>query len=236
MISKKRKVLVSLASVAMLGGITLGSVGAFAAEVGRETTDVQARFSGETPPPDLTDTLQLITVPQFAGFGTADNSPGLEAGNAVQRTGYISSNRAVVRDARPDNTTGEQWKLSAAATSLTATNDDGTTETISDTPTNFANITLKSAGENAANFWTPSSNELPLPGIDGPAATGVTKDETTVLPLGGEAREFASATSTLGNGYTIPIDSMELNIASTNSEWAGKTFSGSIAWTLDNTM
>ena len=230
--SLKGKMLVSLASVAMLGGVTLGSVGAFATQTSDDTR-VEVTFSGETNPPVTPDTLQLHSVPAFAAFGGANdtNNPNIiVAGTAVSsRVGTLTSGYVKINDARNNAVTqGTDWELTAKASPLVNAGD-----TISN-----GNITLASAGANTIKAWTPGS-PVALPGTvssgNYAGTATITKPTSIVLPLDDSSVTVAEATNSVqGEGYAVPIDSASLNITSTLSSYANKTFEGAITWTLDD--
>lgn len=230
--SLKGKMLVSLASVAMLGGVTLGSVGVFATQ-SEDRTQVEVTFSGETNPPVTPDTLQLVSVPAFAAFGGANdtnNTNTIVAGTAISsRVGTLTSGYVKINDARNNAVTqGTDWALTASASPLV---DGG--DTISN-----GSITLASAGLNDVKAWTPGSPTM-LPGtVDTGAYGGLadfTKATSIDLPLDNSSMPVASATGSVqGEGYAVPIDSASLNITSTLSSYANRTFDGAITWTLDD--
>lgn len=228
----KGKVLVGLASVSMLGGIALGSVQGFATQTSDET-QVEVRFSGETNPPVTPNTLQLHAVPAFAAFGGPNDSANtnvIVAGNAVtSRVGTLTSNYVKINDARNNAVTqGTDWELTASASPLVEGADS-----ISN-----GNITLASAGADTIKAWTPGSPTA-LPGTVSPgnyAGTAtITKPTSIVLPLDDTSVTVAEAVNSVqGEGYAVPIDSASLNITSTSTSYANRTFEGTITWTLDD--
>lgn len=236
--SLKGKVLVSLASVAILGGVTLGSVGAFADVSGSGAqTGVDVRFSGTIEPPGTAGNLQLNSVPAFVGFGTgAVNTPNAPfvAGNAItSHVGDLSDPYVKINDDRPTGgSESTEWKLQADASSLTEVSSG--TEVISN-----GSININSSDANTLKEWTPGTAPNYTPGVvddNSSYTTGVSKATTTTLPLGGGAQDIASTTTSARQGYAVKIDSMDLTVLSTNRSYAGKTFRGTITWTLTETV
>ena len=180
----KGKVLVGLASVSMLGGIALGSVQGFAAF---PNTDVQVKFNADVTPPVVNPTaLELRALPSFADFGTLQTGAGLTSSATVQGSGYVK-----LFDGR---TAGQEWKVSAKASTLTSGSD----------VINDATITINSTG--AVQEWTPGATATDPGTIVG--ASGVTVNVTAATALttnGTSTVDFAKAPVSAQEGYAIPI-------------------------------
>ena len=238
MTNLKGKVLVGLASVAVLGGVTVGSVGAFADVAGSDSTRVQAKFRGTNEPPVRPGTLQLNSVPTFVGFGTgADNTSNsaFHAGSGISsHVGDLSDPYVKINDERssnPNDDPSTEWTLEASASPLTSTDN---IHEISN-----GNITLNSSGENSVKEWTPGINPNYTPGqVDDSSSytDGVTKAESVPLQLDNTSREVAKTDMSARRGYAVKIDSMKLSVDSTQASYAGKTFEGTITWTLSDTI
>lgn len=211
----KGKVLVGLASVSMLGGIALGSVQGFAAF---PNTDVQVKFNADVNPPVIDPTaLELRALPSFADFGTLQTGTGLISTATVQSSGYVKLN-----DGR---TAGQEWKVSAKASTLTSGSD----------VINDATITINSSG--AVQEWTPGATATDQGTIVGPTGTTVVVTPATSLTTNGTTTaEFARAAVSAQEGYAIPVTSMQINIPNAPSSYAGKTFNGTITWTISATI
>lgn len=209
------KVLVGLASVSMLGGIALGSVQAFAAF---PNTDVQVGFSEDVTPPIVNPTaLELRALPSFANFGTLETGAGLTSSATVQGSGYVKLN-----DGRAP---GQEWKVSAKASTLTSGSD-----VIDD-----ATITINSSG--AVQEWTPGATATDPGTIVGPSGVTVNVTAATQLTTNGTTTaEFARAAVSAQEGYAIPITSMQISIPNAPSSYAGKTFTGTVLWTISDTI
>lgn len=222
MTNLKGKVLVGLASVAVLGGVTVGSVGAFAATEGQTPTRVQFEEEGHIITPPNPGELSLVAVPALTDFATH------EAGNAVSHTAVTSPATRYVglHDDRPDSAGGAgTWKLTAKASELE--NIANTTQTI-----NTGSIDV-SVG--TWNNWTMGE---PVTTATSPTSTNITPNASAVrsLDLGGSSVDFGETTTSDRQGYALPIQSMTLNLASTQTSWSGQTFDGNITWTLSNTI
>ncbi|MGY0354370.1 WxL domain-containing protein [Enterococcus avium] len=243
MTNLKGKVLVGLASVAVLGGVTVGSVGAFADVAGSDSTGVQAKFRGTNEPPVNPGTLQLNSVPTFVGFGTGEvNTPNeaFQAGEGItSHTGELSDPYVKINDERsssldpddPNYDPSTEWKLEASASPLRSTD---SSHEISN-----GNITLNSSGENSVKEWTPGIYPNYTPGqVDDSSSytDGVTKAESVPLQLDNTSREVAKTNMSARRGYAVKIDSMKLSVDSTQASYAGKTFEGTITWTLSDTI
>lgn len=221
--SLKGKMLVSLASVAMLGGVTLGSVGAFASTI--ERTDVQVQFNPYTGGGENPGNLALAYVPGGIDFGNntivAAPSPESYSGNTN------GANFVAVDDDRPAGTT---WALGAAASVLESTT---TSQTISS-----GNIRLMSTTD-VLNYDVNVGTPLVSGALGGPVAAGTISRQTTAtdseLILGGGSVDIAWTSASQNQGYAIPIDSVNLNITTQNA-YSGQTFTGKITWTLRDTI
>lgn len=210
----KGKLLVGTASLAMLGGIALGGVSAFAAY---PDTDVQVRFNADVTPPVIDPTaLELRALPAFVDFGTLDTGAGSTATVTVPGSGYVKLN-----DGRA---TPLQWGVDAKASTLTSGSD-----VIDD-----AEITIVSSG--AVQEWTPGTLPTDLGVIVGPSGTVITRPASTVLDTDGTTTQrFAETAASDGGGYAIPVSSMKIDVPSTPTSYAGKTFNGKITWTITAT-
>ncbi|MGL9730084.1 WxL domain-containing protein [Enterococcus sp. DIV0756] len=221
--SLKGKMLVSLASVATLGAVTLGSVGVFAANAGNENSDVTVGFRNYTEPPGTGDgILSLQHVPEVMNFG-ASNTAG---GTLTALTGDLNgAEYAMLRDDRAVSDPTD-WELSAKASNLTAT----------DNSSIITNGDIRIGSTGAIKEWGPSSLDPTQPQLGSDYASQPTVTRTpVVLPLDGTTSDTLATTSDAGTrGYfALPLDSVEMNITSVSSQ-AGKQFTGTVTWTLDD--
>lgn len=220
----KRKVLVGLASVSMLGGIAVGSVQGFAD--GSLGTDVRVQFAAggynPNPNPNPND-LQMRFVPDVLNFGNT-----LEAtGSAVTSTVQTVNKYVTLYDGRPS--TANNWKLAASASVLTNVADS--TRTI-----NTGNVTLNIG---KVMEWTdqniPSTTNVgttPMANVTNQLVTGANTNADLVLPINGSASvEIARSTSVIQNkGYAVPINTAKLTVTGVAAD-AGQTYAGTITWT-----
>ncbi|MBO1306894.1 WxL domain-containing protein [Enterococcus sp. 669A] len=206
--------LVSLASVAMLGGIVVGSTQAFAAF---PDTAVKVKFNADLTPPTTDPTaLELRAIPTHADFGSMEVGAGHTASATVQGSGYVK-----VHDGRA---AGQAWEVTAAASTLVSGSD-----VIDD-----AEITINSAAP--VLDWTAGTNPTD-PGTLGSATTAVTVARPgTVLTTDGTTKAFANTTSSDTQGFAIPVDGMDIMVPDAPTSYANKEFSGTITWTLNNTI
>lgn len=211
----KGKLLVGTASLAMLGGIALGGIGAFALD-----TDVQVRFNADVTPPVIDpDELELRAVPAFVDFGTLNTGAGLTSTVTATGSGYVK-----VNDGR---TAGQDWQVNAKAAELVSGSD-----VIDD-----ATITITSTGD--VKKWTPGPTPT-HPGTVDAAASGAVIDRPvggTVLVTDDTTTDYlANTDASLQEGYAIPISSVKIDIPNAPSSYAGKTFDGKITWTISDTL
>lgn len=217
----KGKVLVGLASVSMLGGIALGSVQAFA---DFPNTGVEVQFNDDIVPPDVDPgVLELRAVPGFANFQTmtaGDNTQQVNAG-VITGSGHVKLN-----DGREDAdiTGNREWQLSASASELVSGSD-----VIDD-------ATIDIASTRDVEDWTSSDTDPYDRGtLGGPTATQVTRQDMS-LTTDGTSEWYAKTTAGEKQGYAVPYDSMQLTVPSAPESFAGKTFEGTITWTLNDTV
>lgn len=216
----KRKAVVSLANLAILGGGFAGSVGVFADSL---DTPVRVQFNAENhipnPDPDP-DALQLRFVPGAVNFGTVEAT-----GSAVTSQQTVGRYVALY-DGRDASET--DWKLSAKSSVLTNAAD--TTRTI-----NTGNIRI---GTGAVANWT-NLNEPTATNVTG-TPTGIT-DLTTggnvTLPLDGTTTVGIAQTNASGTdaGYAVPINDMELTVTGAATE-SGQSYTGTVSWILEDTI
>ncbi|MGX7183890.1 WxL domain-containing protein [Enterococcus pallens] len=202
----------------MLGGIALGSVQGFAAV--NAQSDVQVRFNPYTGGGEDPGNLALAYVPAGIDFGNNNLSA---PGTPVFYNGTTNGADYVAVD--DDRASGGDWKLVASASVLQSTT---TSQTISS-----GNITLTSTSnvlDYDVNIGTPAD-----PASLGSVSTGVTQSASATLPLGGGSQTIATSTNTVNQGYAIPIDTVRLNMTSSNSH-GGQTFAGKITWELSDTI
>lgn len=223
MISKKRKVLVSLASVAMLGGITLGSVGAFAADDDDLSTGVAVDFNEDDVPPIIDpDVLQLRAVPSYATFNTmtAGRNNQQVSARSVAGSGHVKLN-----DGRDDTdiSGNREWSVSARASTLVSGSDE----------INDATISIATPGD--ALDWTPGATPTDRGTLGAPNAS-VTKQDLSLTTDGLTSEEFAHTTTGDKQGYAIPYGDMEMTVPNAPSSFGGKTFTGTITWSLSDTV
>ncbi|MEO1770245.1 WxL domain-containing protein [Candidatus Enterococcus ferrettii] len=211
----KQKVLIGLASTAMMGGICVGGIGALAADTADTPVKVTFDPDGHIVIPEDGDDLSLRFVPALVDFDTHT------AGTAVTSNVTLSNRYVALRDIRP-GTSGTDWKLSAEASVLTS----ATSAAI-----NTGTIKL-SVGDTLD--WTeplePSSTNL------GSVAAGVTETASVTLPLGGSSVEVAKSSTGARQGFAVPIEAMELNLAAADTNHPSDTFEGNVTWTLSDTI
>lgn len=216
------KVLVGLASVSMLGGIALGSVQAFAAF---PNTDAEVTFRRYDGPGEGGDgVLSLRNTPPGIDFGTHT----IDAGNAVTFPGDLNgADYVALRDDRP-NTDPYNWQLQATASNLTSG-----ASTISEVDSGAIELTSTTA----IKLWTPNGND-PVIGNDHSTQSLFERQAGTIsLPLDGNTSKTIAATDNTYNErgrYAVPVDSANLKLVSQMAH-AGKTYRGTITWTLNST-
>ncbi|MGG5315458.1 WxL domain-containing protein [Enterococcus sp. AZ072] len=210
----KQKVLVGLASTAMMGGICVGGIGAFAADTADTPVKVSFDADGHIVIPEDGDDLSLRYVPALVDFETHT------AGEAVTSNVTLSNRYVALRDIRP-GTSGTDWKLSAKASALASTSATISTGSIK-----------VSVGDTLD--WTeplePTSSNL------GGVAAGVTETASVTLPLGGASLEIAQSSTGTRQGFAVPIQAMELNLAAADTDHPSDTFEGNVTWTLSDTI
>lgn len=110
----KGKLVISLASLSVVGLAFAGSIGGFADTL---DTPVRVQFESEgqipNPEPDP-DELQLRFIPDLVDFGNAHT-----AGNAVTQSINTSGKYVALYDGRDTSVTNNEWTLSASASNLT---------------------------------------------------------------------------------------------------------------------
>lgn len=211
--SLKGKMLVSLASVAMLGGIVVGSTQAFAAF---PDTAVKVRFNPDLTPPTTDPTaLELRAIPTHADFGSMEVGAGNIASATVQGSGYVK-----VHDGRT-TTVGNEWEVTATASTLVSGSD-----VIDD-----AEITINSTAP--VLDWTAGANATDEGSYGGTTAVNIARPGT-VLTTDGTTKAFANTTASKQQGFAIPVDGMNILVPDAPTSYANKEFSGTIKWELND--
>lgn len=229
MTSLKGKVLVGLASTAMLGGIVLGGTQASADEVNSRDTDVTVGFSDNTIIDPDPNALELRAYPSAADFGNRNDLVATD-GNIIQsfekEIEYGAGAALGIYDGRSDEQ-GNTWELTGKASELKTTAGE-------------------SIGSGAITFkhslgvknWLDGEYDS-LPGIrEADNASDVTSTNATELTLGDESSTVVAGTSASihRQGYAIPVESAKLTVPNIRSTVAGKQFSGKVTWTLNDTL
>lgn len=223
----KGKLVVSMASLSILGMAFAGSIGSFADSL---DTPVRVQFETEghipNPNPDP-DELQLRFVPDLVDFGNSHT-----AGNALTQTIGTSGKYVALYDGRDSSVTNNEWTLSASASNLV--NPVAPTQLINSGKIKVAVGTMKD--------WTapsvPSATTTPTNAANITIGSDVTAG-VAELTLDGTSAELAKTdTSISDHGYALPIDSMTLELAAgdTNAAFAGQTFQGDITWALTDSF
>ncbi|MFQ7233453.1 MAG: hypothetical protein ACLRPU_01165, partial [Enterococcus hulanensis] len=110
----KGKLVVSLASLSVLGLAFAGSIGGFADTL---DTPVRVQFESEghvtNPDPDP-EVLQMRFVPNLVDFGNTHT-----AGNALTQSIGTAGKYVALYDGRDSSVTNNEWTLSASASNLT---------------------------------------------------------------------------------------------------------------------
>lgn len=226
----KGKVLVGLASTAMLGGIVLGGTQASADEVNSRDTDVAVGFSDNTIiEPPAPNALELCAYPSAADFGNGNNlqdSNGNPNTSFEKEIEYQGGAALGIWDGRSDEQ-GNTWELTGKASEL---------KTAAGESIGSGSITFKhSLG---VKNWMDGEYES-LPGIRESASNpDVTSTAATELTLGAESSTAVASTtaSVHGQGYAIPVESAKLTVPNIRRTVAGKQFSGKVTWTLNDTL
>ncbi|MEO1769223.1 WxL domain-containing protein [Candidatus Enterococcus ferrettii] len=216
----KGKAVVSLASLAVLGGVGLGSIQAFALDT---PVKVQFQADGHITEPDP-DALQLRFVPDLVDFGATH-----VAGNAVAQQVNTTNKYVALYDGRDS---GNEWTLSASASNLanvaspTQVIDSGTIDVAVGTVKDWAapsEPTSTNVTTDAANITVDSANVVA---------------GSVALSLDGTSKDIVKTNAGLADhGYALPISSMTLNLAdSATASAAGQTYTGEITWALSDSF
>ena len=221
----KGKAFVSLASLAILGGITVGSVGVFATDQIETPVRVQFEEPGEIIVPPGREELSLVAVPDLTDFDSH------EAGNAVQHTAVTTPSTRYVglHDDRPGSELDNgQWTLTAKASELENTANSSVTIDSGNINVSVGTWNDWTMGTSVTTATTPTLSNIQ-------AGTGL---NGSILPLtlDDTSYEVAKTDNSSRQGYALPIQSMELSLTTTDADWAGQTFEGNITWTLTNTI
>lgn len=223
----KGKLVVSLASLSVLGLAFAGSIGGFADTL---DTPVRVQFESEghvtNPDPDP-EVLQMRFVPNLVDFGNTHT-----AGNALTQSIGTTGKYVALYDGRDSSVTNNEWTLSASASNLT--NPVASSQVINSGKIKVSVGDMKDwaapSAPTAANTTTNAANITVGSGI----AAGVAE-----LTLDGTSTELAKTDSSISDhGYALPINSMTLELAAGDSTtaFAGQAFYGNITWALTDSF
>ena len=223
----KGKLVVSLASLSVLGLAFAGSIGGFADTL---DTPVRVQFEAEglipNPNPDP-DELQLRFVPNLVDFGNTHT-----AGNALTQSIGTSGKYVALYDGRDTALTNNEWTLSASASNLT--NPVAPAQVINSGKIKVAVGSMKDWGAPSA----PTSANTTTNAANITVGSGITAG-VAELALDGTTTELAKTDSCISDhGYALPIDSMTLELAAgdSNTAFAGQSFQGNITWALTDSF
>lgn len=223
----------TLFSAAILGGMVLSNLGAvptFAAEINSMDTNTHIQFSGHTTNPNP-DELDLIWVPTTFEFGQHEVTDNQTASTSYDMENLLPK-YTIVQDLR--QTAHSDWKVEAIASKMTAQTPSGIKE-LSGASIEITGNALKSY-DTDDNTIVPESEGVI---VDAPSSwSNVTVEKDISLPTDGTTTAPVMTTATtdaVENGkYAAEFNTVKLTVP--QGEAQEGEFSGSVTWTLSDTL
>lgn len=208
-----KKMLGTVLSIATIGSVAAGGLGAHAAQVDSKDTGVTINFTGQDQV-DPSGDLSIVQMPAAYDFGTHPVSSTDQTYNAdAQGTRYT-----VVRDVRATKT----YKLTGALS-------------LEDSSSNTLNASLEyDAGVATINDSTTAA-DAPGNAVANSDAALTVHSSSQSLTAGAGA--VSLLTSNAGNTEVagLSVSNVKLRVAG-NAAQDGETYSGNITWSLDDTI
>lgn len=228
----KKKLVTSLVTTSMLGGLLVGGMSASAAQVDSDKTKVEFGFIKDYNPPKPAPAgdITLRWTPKAFQFGNAHTvvtSSAPKTYDEINTTGGVGR-YLVVDDQRP-TAAGNEWKLEAALSDLedSASLQLAGAEIDIDLGTQVYDYT----GSNEpvdADITTPIATAIALP-----SATSITLAQPTD---GGGTVEVSTGPGTIQGAYATKMTNIKLTNVAQLATYDGKQFSGDITWTLSDNI
>lgn len=187
-----------------------------------ETTNVGVGFTSETTQPGVDGDLAISWFPTDLNFGNAHNATG-----SAQTFPLLGAQERwlEVKDMRGTNPTTAEWKLTAAMSALTA--DAGVS--LAGAKLNFKTGT--DLYDNTGNLSAPHNG---LPVYAGTAADLSTSNQFSLTATQAATSIMEQGTATGNEKVAMFMDNFELVIG--GDAQAGKQYTGTLTWTLDDTI
>lgn len=231
----KKKLVTSLVTTSMLGGLLVGGMSASAAQVDSDKTKVEFGFIKDynppKPAPDGDITLRWTPKAfQFGNAHTVVTTSLPKTYEEINTTGGVGR-YVVVDDQRPDSA-ANKWKLTAALSDLNA----GLTRLAG------AKIQID-LGLTQEVYEYTGSNEPIDADVTVPVATSIAKAAATSITLQqpsdlGSSVDVADGLGSVTSkgAFATKMTNIKLIDVDQLATYNGKQFSGNITWTLDDTI
>lgn len=229
----KKKLVTSLVTTSMLGGLLVGGMSASAAKVDEDNTKVEFGFIKDYNPPKPAPDgdITLRWTPKAFQFGNAHtvlSTSAPQTYDEINTTGGVGR-YLVVDDQRPDSV-ANKWELTAALSDL----DAGLTRLVG------AEIQID-LGTQVYEYT--GSNEPVDADITAPVATTIAEPKAASITLkqptdGGGAIDVSEGkgSATSKGAFASKMTNIKLDNVVHQTAYNGKQFSGKITWTLDDTI
>lgn len=230
---KMKRALVTALTVTTLGAIGVGS--AYAAEVDKGETEVGIGFVDAHIPGENDGDLQLRWVPKKLDFGKYNDVNGkyTEFDEVSGNSYYV-----VVRDTRKDDQTGtvndtNTWKVSAKLGEIT----NATTPT---KKLDKAQLFFDSKAHGYVGEDDPNTVASTIKAAAAHATSTGSKTPTvqakTQLEAGGASKELVRQTAQDASAdWASSLENLKLGVGGKQGE-KGLSYSGTLTWTLDDTL
>ncbi|MDT2598704.1 WxL domain-containing protein [Enterococcus hulanensis] len=228
----KKKLASALLGTAMMGGLLLQAAPASAA-VASGTTGGSVGFSGHIPPTNPSGgDLDLVWVPRAFEFGNSN-------ANTTAAKTYAATNGAtkyvVVRDQRNANgTTGtpkNEWKVTAKASTLTDSGSTLTGAKYTFTGNQLKNYNSASGADTEAPESSGAINTTLPVGHTAAVETNISLEATGLVSVDVMHADDAA----VDGKYAAELNGISLVIPANTSQ-EGKQYTGTIEWSLDDTI
>lgn len=230
---KMKRTLVTALTVTTLAAIGAGA--AYAAEVDKGDTEVGIGFVDAHIPGENDGDLQLRWVPKKLDFGKYN-----DVNNKYTEFSEVSTNNyyVVVRDTRKDDLTGtvtdtNTWKVNAKLGEIT----NATTPTKKLTK---AQLFFDSKAHGYEGEDDPNTNAATIKAAGAHATATGSKTPTvtasTQLEAGGASKELMRQTAQdASTDWAASLENIKLGVGGKQGE-KGLYYSGTLTWTLDDTL
>ncbi|MBX8935326.1 WxL domain-containing protein [Enterococcus gilvus] len=216
----KKKLVTSLVTTSMLGGLLVGGMSASAAQVDSDETKVEFGFkSGDYNPPK-TGPLALEWTPETFDFGKAHT---LEAGQTKSYPKLGTQDLyLVVNEERA--VTSNVWKVTAALSNI---------EDSSSYQLPGAEVQIQLASVHSYNSTNAPNNT----NMGAVTTEAVSAASTLDLAQGGAATDVfgAKAGGSVEGKFAVKMNGIKLTKVNNTAGDEGKQFSGNITWSLEDT-